>query len=125
MTAVRAAISTRTWALASIALICCHRNRSVLRRAQVTHGFFLVHRPDHQLVQHAVAPGIELNRLADAAVLLLDRFVVRGNVQGEFAALRSGLLQLQAHSRDRLRLRSEEHTSELQSQSNLACPLPL
>src|SRR5438128_9966446 len=65
MTAVRAAISTRTWALGSIALICCHRNRRVLRRAQVTHGFFLVHRPDHHLVQHAVAPSIELNRLAD------------------------------------------------------------
>src|SRR5437763_16340890 len=104
MTAVRAAISTRTWALASIALICCHRNRSVLRRAQVTHGFFLIHRPDHQLVQHAVAPGIELYRLADVAVLLLDRFVVRGNIHRGFDALRAGPLPSPAPTRATLAL---------------------
>src|SRR5215470_1545105 len=96
------AISATTEALASIELVGSHRNRSVLRRAKVAGGFVLVYGPDDQLVQHTIAPRIELDGLADVAVFLLDGFVVGGNIQSKFATLWICLAQLQAHARDRL-----------------------
>src|SRR5581483_7769433 len=78
-----------------------HWNGSVLRRAQIASDLVLVDCPDHQLVKHVIAPGVELDRLLHRSILFLDRSSVRQNVHSELAALWIGFLPLQADGRDR------------------------
>ena len=49
-------------------------------------------------------PGIKLNGLGDVAVFFLDRPIVGSDVHRVLTLFYIGLLELQAHGRDRLRL---------------------
>src|SRR5258707_9952739 len=51
---------------------CGNRYRSILRSAQIAGNFVLVHRPHHKFVQHVIASGVELYRLALVLVFFLD-----------------------------------------------------
>ena len=42
----------------------CDRHGSIFRRAQVAGDAILVHRPNHEFIEHVIAPGVKLNRLA-------------------------------------------------------------
>src|ERR1019366_2552332 len=104
MTPVRSAISTSVCAFGGsikvVVLVAAllrrsgDRYRSVFRRAQVAGDLVLVHRPDHEFIQHVLASGVELHRLALVPVFLLDGLVVGGDVQRVLAAFWVGLLQL-------------------------------
>src|SRR5205807_6420410 len=117
MTPVRSAISRSACAFAgSIAgrLLCLwpllrrsgNRHWSILRSAQVAGNLIFVHCPSHEFIQHVLASGVELDRLALIPVFFLDGSVVGGDIQRVLAAFGIGLLELQGHSRERLRLRA-------------------
>src|ERR1019366_6798528 len=73
----------------------------VFRRTQVSSDAVLVSRENHDFIQQVIAPSIELQRLSDRTVFLLDSLVVSQDVESEPALLRIHLLQLEAHSRNR------------------------
>src|SRR5436305_1737671 len=100
----------RFWALsqrgapgASCALLLVNDARlgRALRRAQVTRDGFLVRREYDDFIEHAIATGVELQRLGHVPILLLDGAVVRDHVHGELALFRVNFLQLQAHGAHR------------------------
>src|SRR6266478_5493641 len=114
MTPVRSAISRSACAfggsivgrLLSLLLLRRSANRywSILRSAQVAGNLVFVHRPGHEFIQHMIASGVELHRLALVPVFFLDGLVVGGDIQRVLAPFGIGLLELQGHSRECLRL---------------------
>src|SRR5437764_11857879 len=57
----------------------------------------LVYGIDHHLKQVVLASGIELKRLVDGAVFLLDLLIVSQHVEREFALLGIGFLELETY----------------------------
>src|SRR4029077_9165994 len=76
-----------------------HRHGSTLRRAYVARGFVLVEAPYDHLVEQVIAAGIELDRLVDVTISLLDGLVVGGHVERELSPLGIDLFQLKADGR--------------------------
>src|SRR5579862_9637825 len=101
MVSVRTAIWASTCAPGYMILLAgglrsCNWYWSALRRAQVSRGLFLIDCPHHNFIEHVVAPAIELNGLADVAVLFLDGLVVGSHIHRKLPFFLIALLELQA-----------------------------
>src|SRR5262245_53221396 len=71
------------------------------RSCQITADAVLLHAIYDNLVQHAIAAGIKLQRLIGGAVLLFDSTVVSQYVERELAAFRIRFFQFQTDGADR------------------------
>src|SRR5258706_7094619 len=78
-----------------------YRDRRTLRRGNISGYFVLLHVVDHELIEHLVPAGVELQRLIHGAVFLLYGLVIRHHAKGELAPLHIGFLEQQAHGRNR------------------------